>query len=528
MRGVRDKYLDLLLTGGSGVTPTAAATPAPAAWTPGHRLSPHTTAHWAARPPPPRPAWSSPVSPGPTEGDVRLAEIAAGLVAAGGVEHRQSDTIRRLATQLERSERKLRSLESRKRRIRSSPLVETEMNPMPRTAAKNDARRHIRFTPGKERQDGGRRVCSSSPQKPNREVYEELERLRREREEWVNGKRRSEAEARRVSRMLADIKKNTARMLAEREDHLNVIARLQGEVRHLKQRTPMRVVSEFPPATRISSRRDASPVPLFNRRESLENIPNMFEDVRESSPASVRDHSFGKAGDNGYASASSGGQDHKRQSAEDHEPAVRQPSERERELHEELRLVLEENAKLSQRIPELEAVCFDLSAQLHHAKTATENENAAKADQRISGTSESIANELGHLVEELEILEGVSDAINFGMTPSEADQLEETMTNLHLTTDDTDDGVAHGKGSKTSSPAEIVQSIVTRLVQIRARLSFRYGQWLKAVGDDDLTSIGTEATANTGIGGNNSLKGSTKSVDETMDTQVIDRIIGLE
>lgn len=402
------------------------------------------------------------------------------------------------------------------------------MNPTSRNAAKTDARRHIRFTPGKERRDGGRRVASSSPKKPGRDVYEELERLRREREEWVNGRRRSEAEARRVSRMLADIKKNTARMLAEREGHLNVIARLQGEVSDLKQRPSTQVVREFPPATRIPSRGDGSPVPLFNRRESLENIPNIFEDVRESSPASVRDHTFGKAGDNGYASASSGAQDHERQSVEDHEPAVRQPSERERELHEELRLVLEENAKLSQRIPELEAVCFDLSTRLHHAEAGTQNESAVEVDQHKSGTTESIANELGHLVEELEILEGVSDAINFGMTPSEADQLDETMTNLQLTVDDADNRVAPAEGSRTSPPAEIVQSIVTRLVQIRARLSFRYGQWLKAVGDDDLTSLGTEANANAGIRYNNSLKGSTRSVDETMDTQVIDRIIGLE
>ena len=92
MRRVHDKYQDLLFTA-----------PGPSAWTLGRHLS-------------------TGAAPPPTDGDVRLAVIRAGLVSSGGVEHRQYETIRRLAAQLQRSERKLRSLEGR----RSGSLEDAE------------------------------------------------------------------------------------------------------------------------------------------------------------------------------------------------------------------------------------------------------------------------------------------------------------------------------------------------------------------------------------------------------------------
>lgn len=525
MRGVRDKYLDLLLTGGSSVSPIAAITPAPATtWTPGQHFTPHAAPRWPPQPPPPPPTWATPVTPGPTEGDVRLAEIAAGLVAAGGVEHRQTETIRRLATQLERSERKLRSLDGKKRRARTSLHDQFDDNPRVKTSARNDTRRQIRFTPGKESRDGGRRAPNPSPRKPSREVYEELERLRREREEWIIGKQRSESEARSLSRMLSDIKNNTSRLLSEREDHIKVINRLQEEVGGLRRRESRRQSREVAMPERAHSQRSASPVPLFSHRSSSANCspPNLYEGVRDVSPASVRDQIFERAVDAMRAPNPSAGQDPERRSAQYDSAALRQSSEREQELREELQLVLEENAKLSGRIPELEVVCLDLSTRLHQAEARSQNESPANAAPS-HGTSKSVAGELVQLIEELEVLEGVSEAINFGMSPSEVDQLQETMSNLELTVENVQTQTASGEESVASAPGEIIKSVVTRLVQIRARLSFRYGKWLKAVGDDDITSLGTEYNGSAGVGSNQ-----TRSVDETMDTQAIDRIIGME
>ena len=110
MQRVHDKYQDLLFTA-----------PGPSAWTPGRHLSPG-----AAAPPPQRP---------PARRGVRLPRHAAahrrrrppcrdqsGLVSSGDGEHRQYETIRRLAAQLQRPGRKLRSLEGR----RSGSLEDVE------------------------------------------------------------------------------------------------------------------------------------------------------------------------------------------------------------------------------------------------------------------------------------------------------------------------------------------------------------------------------------------------------------------
>lgn len=527
LRRVRDKYLDLLLTGATTAAPTAAITPAPATtWTPGQHFTPHAPSRWPPQPapPPPPPTWASPVTPpAPTEGDVRLAEIAAGLVAAGGVEHRQTETIRRLATQLERSERKLRSLETKKRRARTTLHDDFDETPLARNSAKHDTRRHIRFTPGKESREGVRRTPASTPRKIGRDDFEELHRLRKEREEWLIAKRRTEEESRSLSRMLVDIKKNTSRLVSEREDHLKVISRLQEEVSDLKRRESRWQSLEAATAQAPIPRRSASPVPMFSRRSSSENCvpPNLYEAIHDNSPASVRDQVFEMVPNDAPIRSPPAAPDPVRRADEHGDIASPWPTEREHELREELLLVLEENAKLSGKIPELEAKCSDLAARLHQAETEMSIANSQKIVP--STPSKDIADEFVLLIEELEVLEGVSEAINFGMSPSEVDELQETMSSLDLTVGNVQAQIESGEEPAASTPAEIIRGVVARLVQIRARLSFRYGKWLKAVGSEDITSLGIASHHD--VYGENTR---TKSMDDTMDTQAIDRIIGLE
>lgn len=256
-RVMRDQVLALLLSGQKSVQassspPHAAPSPPPRfdAWTPGTRLgaTPGPRATGAG------PGLSlSPVTPDaprlPTDTDVRLAEITAGLVAASDKERRQTDTIRKLALQLERSEIQIRELgaqgpagqpadasssSSSSESVRSSRQRERQRDEAPwREPARRDERDAWREPKGERdysrRERSTRRARMRAPRRE--EVLEqELHHLRREKREWTRRDRASRKEARDMMKLLADIRSNAQRVLDEREGHLRVIARLHHQL----------------------------------------------------------------------------------------------------------------------------------------------------------------------------------------------------------------------------------------------------------------------------------------------------------
>lgn len=520
MRGVRDKYLDLLLTGGKSHPSTPAPSNVQPTWTPGKHIPAAQNMNM----------WTSPITPAPTENDVRLAEIAAGLVAAGGAEQRHTETIRRLAEQLERSERKVRELEegerhrSRGRRRASvEHLGEEEWDYRGGGRMKSEARRHIRFTPGKipEEEEDTRfqrkvesmrrsSVPSSAKKSPEKRILSELQLLRREKESWKKERERSHEESEKLARMLADIRRNTQRLLTEREEHLRIIAGLQEEVHGQR-----RVTELFSACTGNSDGR-ASPVPLFGERQSPTNVPDVYQ--RENSPSSVRHVSF-DANSGHDRTGQNHTQDEYREGARRLES---QPTVREKELREELQLVLEENEKLSEKIPMLESECLELSRCLRQAKL---EQQAHMEDQTeiVEGNSagiaanDGVAIELARLVDELDILEGVCGAVNFGVTPTEADALQDSVSTVNVTSQLS--RVRQTSRNGAPSNAIVVRDVVRRLVDVRSGLSVRYGQWLRSVAHDgNSSSIHMSNPSQSNLDA---------ALQETiyMDTEVIDNII---
>lgn len=140
----------------------------------------------------------------PMDADLRLAEITAGLVAATDKERRQTDTIRRLAIQLERSENQVKILQK------------TPPESTPPARRKSRKRREDNYHNG----DGDE----------NGDAQYELEELRRQRREWRQKDKMSKKEARAAANLLTDIRRSAERVLAERDGHLRVIASLQQQL----------------------------------------------------------------------------------------------------------------------------------------------------------------------------------------------------------------------------------------------------------------------------------------------------------
>lgn len=521
MRGVRDKYLDLLLTGGKAHPSTPAPPNPQPTWTPGKHIPAAQNMS----------NWTSPVTPAPTENDVRLAEIAAGLVAAGGAEQRHTETIRRLAEQLERSERKVRELEegdrrrSRGRRRASvEHLGEEDWECEGDSRPKRETRKHLRFTPGKvpeEEDDFGflqraetmrRSSASRSAKKsPDKRVLLELQALRKEKESWKKERERSHEESEKLARMLADIRRNTQRLLSERGEHLAIIARLQDEINGQR-----RVTELFSACTGNSDER-ASPVPLFSERHSPSATPNIYQ--RENSPSSVRHVNFGNANEpydqlgHHYTQG---------EHCESDRELGSQPSAREQELREELQLVLEENKKLCERIPLLEEECLELSRQLRQTELEQQarrehQEEIAKVDSASISTEEGIAVGLAELLDELDILEGVCEAFNFRVTPIEADRLQDSISTVNVTCPP--NSAEQLLRARSISSVIVVRDATRRLMDIRSGLSIRYGQWLRSVAhDEDSSSIHISDPTRSDLD---------TALQETIhvDTEVIDNII---
>lgn len=329
--------------------------------------------------------WASPVTPAPTENDVRLAEIAASLVAAGGVEKRQTDAIRRLAGQLEKSERKIRELEERSaqeradeqeersrerdvldeaERIRKRDKQRKSDRPRskervhekgtsvkPRRMSYGDARRAIEFTPRTPRRSsGGREVGEEfrmsgrrkEKEAPHSKDLAELETLRKEKAKWVKAKERSEMEASRLSTMFTGIKNNTTRLLEERDAHLKVIARLQDRLIEQEERA-VEKGHQQKGSSHVHFLDDGMEysVPLYKQQRSSYDMNRANNVVKRHERRTV---SFDDGNDD---TGSNFDEDHSLHE-EVHASTIR--SSREVELQEELNLVLAENARLSEVI----------------------------------------------------------------------------------------------------------------------------------------------------------------------------------
>ncbi|KAI0558259.1 UDP-N-acetylglucosamine transporter ROCK1 [Gracilaria domingensis] len=594
LRSVRDKYLALLLTG----NPASNTAPSPQAtnWTPGQHLPQAPAVHWA-----------SPVTPAPTENDVRLAEIAAGLVAAGNAEKRHTDAIRRLAGELDRSERKVRHLE---RRRRASSHVPRESG---HRVSFGEAKRKIRLSPRAPKYDVPvRRAASEDHRRPSQHFDErdiliqkeldELYSLRRERDDWLKSKERSDKEARRLSVMLADIKRNTQRLLEERHSHLKVISRLQDEVSECKRNAVLTDVDEKIASGRVSNienvtpprargKRDTSPASALRASGTYADMDPL--DIRREPEFEQLEREW-----HGHRSipSSRGRNFH---DVDQVSPSPVLHNRREQELREELRLVIEENGKLTERVSSLEQECTELVKRVRFGPTVysredkirpvfeercipenhpsrqspsmsdaqhdmcrpqvnpealprSESERAAaipplreeaQRDAPVAyhpqenveqsspvsavpkrASSPSLEEGLVKLLEEVDVLEGVSQAIHFERSPSEAERIQDTLELPELNGDHMSGEVHDGPRPvpvSSNSPRQVLLNTVNRLERIRSSLSLKYGKWLEAVANDETACDETQLSAG-------SVDAPPKNQEITtgsMNTEVINKLI---
>lgn len=527
MRGVRDKYLALLLSGGREVPPSSSMPPS---WTPGQQLPKYSDAPWA-----------SPTTPVPTENDVRLAEIAAGLVAAGGVEKRQADTIRRLATQLERSEKKLRVLQTGdKRRVRgmSTPSPSKYYDDVP--VVHNETRRSIHFTPKTTRKESSHRRVEDSQKRSSssrsarhgtRDPYkdlEELEDLRREREEWLRNKDRSEREAESLSKLLADIKNNTQKLMKERNDHLKVIARLQSELSDVKLHAGREASGrfddartiEFSPRPVMHENSPRSPQPVFTMREELSYGDGSVDELhRGASPASVHHSNFdGGVNRSVYPVVVQREEAAGVQAEVDREKST---SSAELRLRQELEQVVAENARYAQRTAILESDCKELYFKLQETEQMVEKAKKGDSEGQVEKEESSEEDRLAPLLGEVDILEGIASAISFSVCPREAERLQETMTLVDgaivPAVESCETGEEEYHANMTQS--EKISWLVRRLITVRSGLCERYGQWLGAIANDGISSNESTRALTDGV--------DTREIDNevSMDTALIDKLI---
>lgn len=628
LRSVRDKYLALLLSGSP-----ASPVPAPVSqtpWTPGQHLPRGPTVHWA-----------SPVTPAPTENEVRLAEIAAGLVTAGNTERRHTDAIRRLAGQLDRSEKKIRQLQ---RRERTSSHVHRESGHAQR-ASYGDAKRNLRFTPrtpkhyipARRAASEDHRRLSAHPEPdddiPFREL-DELQALRGERTHWVKSKERSQKEAARLSTMLSGIKRNTQRLLEERDSHLKVIASLQDQISEGRRNAIFTRSEVGLPSERVNDIEHVTPPRGYETRSRSPQLQRDAEQRAHSSPAreNLQRRMASPLNNNAFQRYPSPhelerAEPGNRPESEDMErqwrghrptpntrradafddvgqgldsPAIQ--STREHELQHELSLVIEENGKLTDRVSNLERECtelvkrvrFDMTPQHYEhgdrpqvaggsippygnrpppttpvreeshgdpllgAHLPMESERPAtntpmredphdtivqseKHSSDPKGPSDASASReddqwpqvnvyLSKLLEEVEVLEGVSQAIQFERTPSEAERLEQTLTDLgeSRTYVDTDskNSPAQNKNAPeaTGSTPQVLLDTVKRIGRIRSSLSLKYGKWLEAVAEDASNTCDDTQLSVVGVQ-EQEVSANADDTTASMNTEVINKLI---
>lgn len=352
------------------------------------------------------------------------------------------------------------------------------------------------------------------------------------------------------SKVFADVKKGQQRLLNERAAHLNLIARqreLLATVRtkttrsdsgddrtdpHFKRRDDLSAASYSPrrrstsPISDRQSRRassdDAAPSrsePDNARRRSatISSPESRPSGKKHSTTTANRDARNTPVGGGNFKSVDELIRDDETVSSStgegnfDANGAAITP--REAALAEELRIVLQENAALHERMPQLENHCQQLERRLLHmenlpnrtkapvADAGSKTSPGAYLDSRCNAAPVSNdegelrlkldSDRINRLVEEVDVLEGVADAIRFGTGVATG---MTTATNMDGTTvegitmtslGERPTGEARHKAAVDD--ANVLGAVADRVARIRSSLSIKYGQWLEAVGHQTVT-----------------------------------------
>ena len=526
LRNMRDTYVNLLLSNGTQpADPPPPITPR-AKWTPGQSLGAPPREHAVH--------WASPVTPVLTENEIRVAEVAANLVAAGDAEKRNKDAIRALADKLEQTERRNRELEATVR-------TEEKRKKEKRRVSYGEARRNIHFTPRTPRRSGA--LDNGSERRRSRKMeresfheypfHLELDSLRMEKAQWLQ-------EREKFRSMMSDIKRNTTLLLDERQklrrqcdasaeernSHLQVIARLQSQLMEMKQREETYAVGSsgsnpLPNRDQRHHRRDADDLHVEEQSDRYRQSTPEYMSLRRSGE-SGEGHRDSNRGHHLAASSQTG----RENSIADEMSGIQDEFGREEELQTELHLVNQENIRVSERNASLVEENLQLKEQMMLLEKEHADFREILKDRKQSSSPSDVmqvgvtklgvipsgitsAAQLKGLLDEVNLLESVSYAIHFETTPSEADRAQETLTDVGSFTSDqecsrnptpkkrvrttsaTDQPEIAGK----EGPLEMIKHVVHRLAGVRVDLCSKYGKWLEAVANDvSSTAIDTIQT----------------------------------
>lgn len=355
------------------------------------------------------------------------------------------------------------------------------------------------------------------------------------------------------SKVFADVKKGQQRLLNERAVHLNLIARQRELLANSQTKTPRNTSAGNSDDLHFKRRDDLSAASYSPRRRSSSPVSDRQSRRASSNDAGRTQSEQGKA-QRSSASASShevrpsdGKQttttarrdersipeNEKYNTVEelirDDETVSSSTGEgnfdvngsritpREAALAEELRIVLQENAALHERMPQLENHCQQLERRLMQLEnlplsskeSAGENGSNASPEpgsKSNSGMATNATNRdrrktldpdrLHRLVEEVDVLEGVAEAIRFGTGVATG---MTTATNLGMMTVDSMTMTSLGerptgapKNGDNVDDADVLVTVADRVARIRSSLSIKYGQWLEAVGHQTVTATCTQ------------------------------------
>lgn len=356
------------------------------------------------------------------------------------------------------------------------------------------------------------------------------------------------------SKVFADVKKGQQRLLNERAAHLNLIARQRELLANSQTKTPRNNSVDNSDDLHFKRRDDLSAASYSPRRRSSSPVSD-----RQSRRASSNDAGHPRSERNKPQRPSASASSHEARPADGKQRTTTvdrdersmpegekyKPSEelirddetvssstgegnfdangsritpREAALAEELRIVLQENAALHERMPQLENHCQQLERrlmQIENLPLSTKQsaaENGTKASPEPGSKSNSdlatIATNNGdrrkildpdrlhRLVEEVDVLEGVAEAIRFGTGVATG---MTTATNLGVMTVDSMTMTSLGerpmgvaKNRDNVDDADVLITVADRVARIRSSLSIKYGQWLEAVGHQTVTATCTQ------------------------------------
>lgn len=401
--------------------------------------------------------------------------------------------------------------------------------------------------------------------KRNSDPNAELEQLRESRRDWQRECHRYEKEATMLSKMFADFKRDMQRLVNERSDHLKVIARLQDQLATRLEKRDSSPVSD----RQTQANTHASPPPASspghyqnqNQGRSQSTSPAPVGNTVNASPggdgrtdipphelASVPAQQGAATGDETVTSSSCDDMrfmratDDKRRYIDETDCMDNQhtngqtsgwQSEREAELQEELQLVLQENARLSSELPALRAENADLGNRLHAAEAHLSKCNTERGgkgtDAVVRGTTGAMASKdvMMRLLEEVEILEGVSDAIHFGTADANHTA---SMTQISLgSSTSTLVAMSRAAGVGGRRSGDSIDALADRVAHIRSSLSMKYGQWLEVIGNQSTTGRMSSRSARSSTRSSRSSRDSSSRTPditvESMNTRVVNRLI---